>query len=238
MLPQPDETTCGPTCLHAIYEYFGDHVPLESVIARTRRLKSGGTLAVLLACDALRRGYSATLYTYNLEVFDPTWFEPGDVDFTAKLRAQRRRKGGKKLRVATAGYLEFLKLGGAVRFEDLSGRLVRSFLDRGIPVLTGLSATYLYRTPREHGPKADYDDVRGRATGHFVVLIGYDREERTVLVADPLVPNPRFPTPTYEIGVDRLLNAILLGNLTYDDNLLVIEPKPRPRTDDSARKPS
>ncbi len=23
MLPQPDETTCGPTCLHAIYRYWG-----------------------------------------------------------------------------------------------------------------------------------------------------------------------------------------------------------------------
>lgn len=225
MLPQPDEATCGPTCLHAIYEYFGDHVTLDSVIGRTRRLTNGGTLAVLLACDALRRGYSATLHTYNLELFDPTWFEPGEVDLAEKLRAQRREKSGKRLRLATRGYLEFLKLGGSIRFEDLSGRLLRAFLDRGLPVLTGLSATYLYRTPREHGPKADYDDVRGHASGHFVVLCGYDREERTVLVADPLFPNPRFPTPLYEIGVDRLLNAILLGNLTYDDNLLVIEPR-------------
>ena len=23
--PQPDQTTCGPTCLHAVYRYFNDH---------------------------------------------------------------------------------------------------------------------------------------------------------------------------------------------------------------------
>ena len=25
-LPQPDETTCGPTCLHAVYRYWGETV--------------------------------------------------------------------------------------------------------------------------------------------------------------------------------------------------------------------
>ena len=24
ILPQPDETTCGPTCLHAVFRYFGE----------------------------------------------------------------------------------------------------------------------------------------------------------------------------------------------------------------------
>jgi len=33
-LPQPDETTCGPTCLHAVYRYWGDQEPLETIIAR------------------------------------------------------------------------------------------------------------------------------------------------------------------------------------------------------------
>src|SRR5262249_1472255 len=29
ILPQPDDFTCGPTCLHAIYRYLGDEVPLD-----------------------------------------------------------------------------------------------------------------------------------------------------------------------------------------------------------------
>jgi len=74
ILPQPDEITCGPTCLHAIYRYWGEDEKLAAVIARARRLEAGGTFAVFLACDALRKGYRATIFTYNLMVFDPTWF--------------------------------------------------------------------------------------------------------------------------------------------------------------------
>jgi len=225
MLPQPDETTCGPTCLHAIYGYYGEKLELRAVIGRTRRLDHGGTLAALLGCHALRRGYGAALYTYNLQVFDPTWFDPGVPDLAEKLREQYRKKKRKRLRTATRAFIDFLKLGGSIRFEDLTGALIRSTLDRGRPVLAGLSATYLYGTPREHGRSSEYDDVRGRPSGHFVVLCGYAKSARTVLVADPLFPNPRFETQVYEIGMDRLINAILLGILTYDGNLLVIEPR-------------
>jgi ABC-type bacteriocin/lantibiotic exporter with double-glycine peptidase domain len=74
---QPDDTTCGPTCLHAVYTYFGDKISLDKVIGQVKQLKGGGTLAVLLGCHALRRGYRAKLYTFNLQVFDPTWFASG-----------------------------------------------------------------------------------------------------------------------------------------------------------------
>ena len=74
MLPQPDDRTCGPTCLHAVYAFHGDGLPLEQVIREVRQLEDGGTLGVILGEHALRRGYDVSLHTYNLRVFDPTWF--------------------------------------------------------------------------------------------------------------------------------------------------------------------
>ncbi|MFH1021272.1 MAG: C39 family peptidase, partial [Pseudomonadota bacterium] len=74
ILPQPDLITCGPTCLHAVYQYYGDDITLTKVIDEVKSLETGGTLDVFLACHALRRGYKARIYTYNLQVFDPTWF--------------------------------------------------------------------------------------------------------------------------------------------------------------------
>ncbi|MGH7163181.1 MAG: hypothetical protein ACREID_06840, partial [Planctomycetota bacterium] len=65
MLPQPDDAACGPTCLHAVYRYHDDPIPLAHILEEIPRLKEGGTLAVFLACHALRRGYRATIYTYN-----------------------------------------------------------------------------------------------------------------------------------------------------------------------------
>ena len=85
-----------------------------------------------------------------------------------------------------------------------------------------MSATYLYRTAREFGPGDDYDDVRGTPSGHFVVLCGYDREKRTVLVADPLQSNPVGKGQYYEVDLNRVICSILLGVTTYDANLLII----------------
>ena len=92
-LPQPDETTCGPTCLHAIYRYWGDDEPLQSVIERMWHREHGGTYAVFLGCDALRKGYRARIYTYNITVFDPTWFTRPHVDIGERLARAARAEG-------------------------------------------------------------------------------------------------------------------------------------------------
>jgi len=235
VLPQPDDDTCGPTCLHALYRYYADDAPLQSVIDEIQRLENRGTLAVYLAIHALKRGYTATIYTYNLQVFDPTWFQVTDTDVSAKLTAQMEAVQKPRLQTSCRAYLEYLALGGKVVLEDLTPELIRGLLGRGRPILTGLSSTYLYRTAREFGPHDDYDDIRGKPTGHFVVLCGYNSHRRLVTVADPLSPNPRFTTLKYRVSIDRVIGAILLGILTYDANLLVIEPATRRTKPDDSR---
>ena len=225
ILPQPDDSTCGPTCLHSIYRYYGDDIALEQVIEEVTMLEAGGTLAVLLASHALQRGYTATIYTYKLQLFDPSWFVPGAPDLHERLLAQMACKEDKRLQVASEAYLRFLEQGGELRLEDLTPSLLRRYVKRSIPVITGLSSTYLYRTPREFGPKCDYDDVRGEPTGHFVVLCGYNKDSRTLQVADPLLPNPVADTQLYDVCIDRVLCSILLGVLTYDANLLIVRPR-------------
>jgi hypothetical protein len=223
MLPQPDETTCGPTCLQAVYSYWGGHVPLAEVIERTHKLEHGGTFAIFLACDALRQGYQATIYTYNLTVFDPTWFAPG-VDIAECLQRQREHKQDARLQHVTEGYLEFLRLGGRLRLADLSRPLIRGLLRRNLPIITGLSSTYLYRAAREYGPDDLPDDIRGLPAGHFVVIAGYDRKKQSVLVADPYWRHPFSPSHEYWVNIDRVIGAILLGIVTHDANLLLVYP--------------
>ncbi|MBI5558061.1 MAG: C39 family peptidase [Deltaproteobacteria bacterium] len=225
ILPQPDDTTCGPTCLHAVYRYFGDIMPLGQVVSEVTSLASGGTLAVFLACHALRRGYSATIFTYNLHFYDPTWFHPPGQDLREKLVAQAAfKKDDARLQVATKAYLDFLDLGGRIFFEDMTRSLVRWYLRRSVPIITGLSSTYLYQSMREYGINGDEDDVRGEPAGHFVVLSGYDKEARTVYVNDPYHLNPVAGEQSYAVNIDRVLCAILLGVLTHDANFLIIQP--------------
>ncbi len=229
---QPNDETCGPTCLHALYRFYGEEsIPLDRVVREVGRLRMGGTLAEMLAVHALKRGFDATIYTYHLHVFDPTWFaedgfahDPANLAF--RLSEQLRyKKGNRRLRHATRALREFLALGGKLKLEDLTPRLITRYLNEGVPILTGLSSTYLYRHARELSPQNVPDDIRGEPQGHFVMLVGYDPDQREVLVADPLDENPPFYTNKYRLDIDRLVNAILLGALTHDANLLIIRPR-------------
>lgn len=238
ILTQPDDSTCGPTCLHAVYNYFGDEIDLHELIAETERLDGGGTLVVMLAVHALERGYSARIHTFNLQVFDPTWFSTPGIDLAERLKAQERQTTDPKIKLASLWFLRYLELGGEILLQDITTRLVREYLRRGLPLLTGLSATYLYGAMRERLQEDDTlidDDLGGSPQGHFVVLCGYHAGDRTVLVADPMYDNPVSKTHRYEVNIDRLINAILLGILTQDANLLVIQPisanDPNPRRD-------
>ena len=227
---QPDEVTCGPACLHGIYRHYGDNIPFEAVTRDLRTLDDGGTLDVFLANHALNRGYKVTLFTYNLQIFDPTWFDLPRDEIRARLQAQAAvKQHRRRLQLATRGYDEFLRLGGKLRLRDLEPSLLRKFLKRGIPVITGLSATYLYRSVRDVPQTNEDDDVRGEPVGHFVVLTGYRRDTREILIADPARHNPLVSSRYYAVKMHRLIGAILLGTMTYDANLLVIERKAGPQ---------
>ena len=59
--------------------------------------------------------------------------------------------------------------------------------------------------------------------GHFVVLCGMT--DTTVFVADPYKENPISGKNYYEVDINRLLNSILLGIVTYDANMLMVLPR-------------
>lgn len=226
--PQPNDTTCGPTCLHAVYGYYGEALPLQQVINETGSLSEGGTLGALLGQHALARRYDATIYTFNVRVFDPTWFDEhghGRPELQDKLKEQIQAKNNERLRYACGAYLGFLEAGGKLRMKDLTRGLLRHYLYQSHPIIAGLSSTFLYRAKREIGIDCKPDDINGLPTGHFVVLCGYDRDTKMVRVADPYLPNPIAPRDNYYVvDVDRVVCAILLGALTYDANLMIFTP--------------
>jgi hypothetical protein len=228
MRRQPDDSTCGPTCLHALYEFFGDRRDLSQLVREVPTLGHGGTLVVHLANHALERGYRATLVTWNLEVFDPSWFTLAPGEVVQRLGRQLAAKPTPRIREATAAYQRFLELGGELLFEDLEPALLRRYLRRRLPILTGLSSTFLYREPRERnaesGPEMIPDDVRGEPQGHFVLLSGYDPDRRAVYVTDPMHPNALSQAHTYAVEIHRVVGAVFLGALTHDANMLILEP--------------
>jgi hypothetical protein len=164
-------------------------------------------------------------------MFDPTWFNKETFStglLIEKLRAQGEVKNVENFIQATQAYITFLQLGGQIMFEDLTPTLLSKYFRKKVPILAGLSSTYLYRCAREVSPDnytTVYDDIRGKPSGHFVVLSGYDEENHQIVVADPSPENPVFQSKYYSVKVNRLINSIMLGVLTYDSNFLIIEKK-------------
>lgn len=225
ILPQPDDVTCGPTSLHSVYKFLGEEINLQELIQQIEMLEGGGTLAVYLGIDAIKRGYKATVYSYNLRIFDPSWFSFDSDQLIDKLEKQLEYKDGKRFKKTCGAYLEFLKTGGKLKFDLLEPQLIKQYTEKGIPVIAGLSSTYLYPSKREfetRNNKIDYDDVRGEPTGHFVVV--KDINEKEVWIADPYNQNPYNSIDReYRIPVQRFINSVMLGVITYDANLLIIE---------------
>lgn len=224
MLAQPTESTCGPTCLHAIYRHFGAELSLNRLIEEVPEHAEGGTISVNLALHALRHGFDARTYSYNLRIFDPTWWNLEPDELIEKLTRRIASLTTDKLIEVHQAYIEYLRRGGQVRFNDLTPAFLHRLLLRGAPVLTGLSATYLYQTVRELSDSTD-DDVAGFPSGHFVVVTGFDPESHEVSVADPYMDNPFNPKGVYRVDVHRFINSVMLGIITYDANLLIITPK-------------
>lgn len=217
---QPDDVTCGPTCLAQVYKYYGYERPLGAIIEETPRNPDGGTLAVYLGISALRNGLRTQIYSYNLRVFDPTWRKLDTAALLRKLENRSQKVKSQKLHRTISGYLDYLQLGGEVCFAELTQELLAGILAKGYPILTGLNATYLYGTPREY--KDEYDDVRGEPVGHFVVISGYHPASGRFIVRDPSSHIPFSRTGKYSVKAERLISAILLGDLTYDAVLLVV----------------
>ncbi|MCC5848860.1 MAG: hypothetical protein JJU29_12285 [Verrucomicrobia bacterium] len=222
---QPDQVSCGATCLHGIYRYHGHELPLPRLVKEVPQLKNGGTHGVLLGQHALKMGYEVEIITYNLYMFDPTWFKTPGVNLEEKLTQQMAVKSRQGFQRASQHYLRFLRMGGRIRMSDLDGDLIRGYLHRGLPILTGLNSTYLYREARVIAETNQNDDLRGTPEGHFVVICGENAARGTVRVADPYHPNAMGIHPNYDVPMVRMLNAILLGIVTYDANLVILHPK-------------
>lgn len=222
LLPQPTDTSCGPTCLHGIYGHHGRDYDIERLLREIPQNEDGGTLSVHLAIHALRHGFAATTFSYNLRVFDPTWATLDMDAIRQKLDKRLRSIRSARLQLNHRTYIEYLQLGGLLRFDELTPALLAEIASHG-PALVGLSATHLYRDARQRNTRAD--DINGMPEGHFVVFFDYDADSMQAVVADPYSKNPFTSDRIYRVNIHRFINAIMLGIVTYDANILLLQPR-------------
>jgi hypothetical protein len=213
-----------------VYRHWKLEVPVQRLVREVCHLPEGGTFAVYLAQDALRRGFRARIYTCDLQLFDPSWFRPGSPPIQEKLKAQMMAGVlGERLITQAQAYMDFLDQGGEVVMREPATTLVARLVRRQIPVIAGLSCTWLYRSSRERwaGEKAIPADIAGTPTGHFVVVHGVDPVKRRLSIADPFLHRPFPGQHYYDIPIRRFFNALMLGIVTNDAKLIEIHPRDR-----------
>lgn len=226
MPPQPDDVSCGPTCLSAVYNFFGMPIPIEQVRKGVTMVPGGGTSAAYLGLDAMARGFATQIHVYDLNLFDPTWSGLDAKDITAKIQERMANMNlNEYAKVMYDGYIKFLDKGGKIVMEDITPDTLKRVFDGGAPILACVSDTWLYRSMRDYTTKENKavdDDIKGDPEAHFIVLHGMEGND--ILVADPYAKNPLGPDSYYRISYNKFLHALLLGVLTLDANLLIITP--------------
>lgn len=222
---QPDLTTCGPTSLRSIYKFYGDDISTAEIVSQISQFEDGGgTFAVILGRHALKRGYRVRIISYNINIFDPTWFHLDMETLKGLLKRRLSLKDNPpKQEHLLKEYISFLTEGGQIEFKELSEGLLQNLISSGTPILTGLSSTWLYQSEREDSSTNEFDPVAGDPAGHFVVINGF--KDNIFKICDPYSDNPFIVGHYYEVDVDRLLNSILLGISSFDGNLLLVEKK-------------
>jgi len=222
---QPDDVSCGPTALSSVLRFYGAALDLPAVRAATPVNPDGGTLAPHLGSAALVLGYQVRAHPLALGIFDPTWRDLPPAELRDRLdRRTLLLPDGRTRRVHQA-WRAFLDAGGQVVLGELrAGELVAA-LDRGHPLICGLSVTWLYQQARERAADNEPDDIGGEPVGHFVVVCGYEDSGRSFVVADPW-PQPPFAQNDglYVVSRRRLTQAILLGDATHDAVIVEVLP--------------
>lgn len=226
---QPDDVSCGPTCLSQVLAWHGAQHDIDALAGQLRRNADGGTQGVYLGRLALELGYRVRLYPFGVRIFDPTWWECEDEEIIELLDARAAALSDPGERDTVMAWADYLRAGGYLAFREPSPRVLTRALDLGRPLICGLNATWLYREARTRRHDNQDDPIGGHAAGHFVVIRGYTGEGRHLHVNDPS-PDAPFSKGTsagrYPLSANRLLHALLLGDGTGDAVLVEIWPSP------------
>jgi hypothetical protein len=204
LVKQKDKNGCGAAGMSMIYKFFGVNLSQEEIIKKIGGLTRWGSFTVDHALMANELGFSTTVYSYNLEYYDPS---------DSKLsRKELIKKTGELIKKENRQYnIRELKSILKVLRSDVSYEMriptlnsIKKFLDKRIPVVVAVNSAVLFEKKK---------DLRW---GHFLALTGYEKNRF-------YYNDPHGIKGT--ISDEKLIFA--LSNNVFDSSayLLVIKPK-------------
>jgi hypothetical protein len=200
--------SCIPACLQEVFGYYGESITQEEIMKTSENPKMGMSL-IEVGIFSLKHNYKPLIITNNVNIFDPTWFK---LDSTKlKLNLKKRAKFVDDLnQFMIDKYIKFLNLGGEINFETISPALFEKYLSMEIPIIMELASTFLYKLAKSSHPGGFDDAIRGQIEGHGVVIAGFDKKDK-FLIIDPNSKKSPSKTGVYWVdGAELMMSFALL----------------------------
>lgn len=211
---QPTDLSCGQTCLSMLMSCAGVTISPQEVMNDIPLLlndsgEEWGTFGVDLAHWCMKKGYSATTYTFDSQLIHLPWEHLSPAEIINALHTLKDTYVfdglGKNLtRSFIESYIRYLSNGGILIIRPfITVSLLHELLERG-PFAALVTYNVLYGTGG------------GKANTHFVVVYGCT-EEGNFLIADPWKDNGRKI-----LEPERLISAIMSGQMTCENAVFQI----------------
>jgi len=201
--------SCGPVCLLNIYTHLQLPITLEQIFKDLHITESDNTYLPQLARHSLTLKLDSVILSSNPFTVSPAWKDKSKKEIITLLKSWVTHNNKDEWMLAAVFLLFFLQEGGNLQIVDLSTAIIDEYLDKGYLLLSCIEESWLWEK-RKVINKVEYDDIKGHARGHFVVV--YGKENDNYLVSDPYPTHIKGREGLYEINKQKLLVSTLVWN--------------------------
>lgn len=204
---------CGPVCLLNMYTYLQMPSLPSTLDAILEELNIAGvdvsTYLPQLARNCHAHALETIIVSSNTHTVSPTWREKSKEEIVPTLKSWVTHNAGDPWLKPALFLLFYLQEGGNIKILDLSTHVLDDYLDQGYILLHCVEESWLWEK-RKIVNISEYDDVKGHARGHFVVV--YGKEGDQYLVSDPYPTKIEGRDGLYKVDKQKLLVSTLIWN--------------------------
>ncbi|MBD3362355.1 hypothetical protein GF362_01395 [Candidatus Dojkabacteria bacterium] len=215
-----DSSACGPSCLQAIYKYYGKDLKLKMILEDLHIDKDTSTYVSQLARHLNTNHLSTTLISSNPFVVSPDWKAKPKKVVIKELKEwilHHFNKGKvENIWIKEALYLLFyLQEGGNLKISNITTDLIDKYLEDQNLILCCLAENWIWGK-RKISKVVEYDNIKGHVNGHFVIV--YDKNKGDYQISDPYPTSIENKEGLYAINKEELLTA----TLTWSHEILIV----------------
>lgn len=202
-----DSKTCGPNCLLNIYSYLGITTNLESILEDLRISDKDTTHLPQLARHLHKNKLETIILSSNPHNISPAWKDLPKEELISQLKEWIVHHNDSIWLRDAIFLLYYLQEGGQIKIVQLSTELIDHYIHQDYLIVSCLEESWLWEKRKVSG-EVKFDDIKGNARGHFVVI--YNQSDQTYQVSDPYPTEISNKDGLYSVDKQQLLISTLV----------------------------